>query len=246
MSQTAGLGFEMTQRAVLKLSGEVFAGDERPFDYAEINRIADEIVVGSAADKPNSKTHSEIIVVIGGGNIIRGDEEGNLDRSTADQAGMMATIINGLILKEEFARQEVAAEVFIPWRLPHTRFYSRDGVTAFLNDGGIPILAGGIGIPYFTSDTAAVARALDLAAEVVFKAAKVDGIYDCDPTANPEAGLLPKLSFKEALDMNLSFLDRSSLVLCDEQSLPMRVFDMTVPGNIQKVIQGAELGTLLS
>jgi len=191
----------------------------------------------------------EIAVVIGGGNIIRGAQaaEYDLERVTADQVGMLTTIINGLALQDALERREIPTSVqsAVPvgaMAIPYVRSHAlRD-----LKEGKVVIFVGGTGNPYFTTDTAASLRALEIGAEIILKATKVDGVYDADPLENPAAVKFDTISYQEVLLRRLRVMDATAISLCMEHQLPLIVFNSGVRGNMQRIILGEKEGTLIS
>jgi len=234
---------EIYRRVLLKLSGESFC---RPggtgVDAAELSWIAEEIRDAQASG-------AQIAVVVGGGNLIRGAElarSGHVPQSVADHMGMLGTVINGLALKEGLANVGVDARVMsaIEIRAVAEPFI-RGRALRHLEKGRIVILAAGTGNPFFTTDTCASLRATELDCDVLLKATKVDGVYSADPKKDPTATKFETLSFGEALTRNLRVMDMTALAMCQEQGLPVIVFDYKTRGNIRKVIEGSPLGTLV-
>jgi len=228
------------RRILLKLSGERLAEDTgfgiRP---EAIHRIAGEI----------REVHDlgiELGIVIGGGNVIRGmtaAAEG-MDRGTADYMGMMASVINGLALQDALERVDLDTRVLSALEIKQVAEpYIRRRAMRHLEKGRAVIFAGGTGNPYFSTDTAAALRAAEVHADVILKATGVDGVYDADPRRDPNARRFDRLSYQEAIERNLRFMDQTAIALCRENALPILVFDMTVPGNIRKVVAGEKIGT---
>ena len=228
------------ERVVLKLSGEVLAG-ERGFGISPaVNaRIADEIRDAHALG-------AQIGVVIGGGNIIRGATASmqGMDRGSADYMGMLGGIINGMAIQDALEKAEVPTRVLTALEIKQVgEPYIRRRAVRHLEKGRVVIFAGGTGNPYFTTDTAAALRAAEIHADIILKGTKVDGVYDSDPNANPDAIRFERLGYDQALRDSLGFMDQTAIALCRENSLPILVFDMTTPGNIAKVVAGEKLGT---
>jgi uridylate kinase len=226
---------------VLKLSGEGLAG-EKGFGIspAVIRSVADEI----------REVHAlgvEIAIVIGGGNIIRGVSAASegMDRSTADYMGMLAGVINGVALQDALERAwNVPTRVLSALEIQEVAEpYIRRRAIRHLEKGRIVIFAAGTGNPYFTTDTAAALRAAEIHADLIMKATRVDGVYDADPRKVPDAQRYERLSFEEAIQRNLQFMDQTAIQLCRENGVPIVVFDMTVSGNIRKVVCGERVGT---
>ena len=231
------------RRVVIKLSGEGLAGDVGSgIAPAVIRGVAEEIrdVHGLGV---------QVAIVIGGGNIIRGvaaSQEG-MDRATADYMGMMAGIINGVALQDALEKQDVPTRVLSALEIKEVAEpYIRRRAIRHLEKGRIVIFAAGTGNPYFTTDTAAALRAAEVHADLIMKATKVDGVYSADPKRDAAAERYEKLSYEEAIRRNLQFMDQTAIQLCRQNGLPIVVFDMTVPGNIKKVVSGEAVGTLVS
>jgi len=226
---------------VIKLSGEGLAG-ENGFGIAPtvIRGIAEEI-------RDVHRLGVEIAIVIGGGNIIRGVSAASqgMDRATADYMGMLAGVINGVALQDALERacgvptRVLSALVIQEVAEP----YIRRRAIRHLEKGRIVIFAAGTGNPYFTTDTAAALRAAEVHADLIMKATRVDGVYSADPEKDASASRYERLSFEEAIQRNLQFMDQTAIQLCRENRVPIVVFDMTVPGNIRKVVCGEHVGT---
>lgn len=231
------------RRILLKLSGEVLAGDSGfGIQPAVLRGLADEV-------RDVHALGTEIGIVIGGGNIIRGVKAAaeGMDRSTADYMGMMASIMNSVALQDALERLGLATRVLSAIEIQEVAEpYLRRRALRHLEKGRIVIFAGGTGNPYFTTDTAAALRAAEVNASVVLKATKVDGVYTDDPVTHPGATRFDRLSFDEVTQRRLGFMDQAAIALCRENSLPIVVFDMTTPGNIQKVVAGEKIGTLVA
>jgi uridylate kinase len=231
-------------RVVLKLSGEALMGEAGyGIDPAVVTAIADQIsrVVNDGV---------EIAIVVGGGNIWRGlaASARGMDRATADYMGMLATVINGLALQD--AREQAGVHTRVQTAVEMHQVaepYIRRRAIRHMEKGRVVILAGGTGNPYFTTDTAAALRAVEIGAEVILMGKNnVDGVYDDDPKLNPQATRYAVLSHQEALERNLRVMDQSALALCRENNLPIIVFDLMTPGNIERAARGDEVGTLVS
>jgi uridylate kinase len=228
------------QRVVIKLSGEGLAG-EGGFGIAPgvIRGIAEEI----------QDVHSlgvQIAIVIGGGNIIRGVSAASqgMDRATADYMGMLAGVINGVALQDALETEDVPTRVLSALEIKEVAEpYIRRRAIRHLEKGRIVIFAAGTGNPYFTTDTAAALRAAEVHADLIMKATRVDGVYSADPEKDPGAERFERLSYEEAIQRNLQFMDQTAIQLCRENSVPIVVFDMTVAGNIRKVVCGERVGT---
>jgi uridylate kinase len=231
------------RRILLKLSGERLAGEGGfGINPAVIRGIAEEIrdVAGMGL---------EIGVVIGGGNVIRGivaASEG-MDRSTADYMGMMASVINALALQDALEKLSLPTRVLSALEIKEVAEpYIRRRAIRHLEKGRVILFAAGTGNPYFTTDTAAALRAAEIHADVILKATRVDGVYSQDPERHPSATRFERLSYEEAIQRNLRFMDQTAIALCRENTLPIVVFDMTVAGNIRKVVSGEKVGTTVA
>ncbi len=229
-------------RILLKLSGEVLAGETGfGIQPAVLRGLADEI-------RDVHALGTEIGIVIGGGNIIRGVKAANegMDRATADYMGMMAGIMNGVALQDALEGLGLATRVLSALEIQEVAEpYIRRRAVRHLEKGRIVIFAGGTGNPYFTTDTAAALRAAEVHASVVLKATKVDGIYSADPAVDTTATRYERVSYDEVMKRNLRFMDQAAISLCRENGLPIVVFDMTVAGNIRKVVAGETIGTVV-
>ncbi|MBP7149447.1 MAG: UMP kinase [Acidobacteria bacterium] len=232
------------RRILLKLSGEALLGD-RPFgiDPAVVGEIAREVVEVHAMGV-------EIGLVIGGGNIFRGVAESarsGVDRVTGDQMGMLATVINSLAFQDALENLGVPTRVLsaLEMRQVAEPFIRRRAVR-HLEKGRIVILAAGTGNPYFTTDTAAALRAMELRAEVLLKATKVDGIYDRDPAKDPAAQLIPSISYRDVLARNLAVMDATAVSLCMDNRLPIIVFNLRRRGNIVALLRGEQVGSTVT
>lgn len=228
-------------RVVLKLSGEALAG-ESGFGIAPgvLRGIAREI----------REVHAlgvQVGIVIGGGNVIRGVKAAaeGLDRTSADYMGMMASVINGLAMQDALETESLSTRVLTALEIKQVAEpYIRRRAVRHLEKSRVVIFAAGTGNPYFSTDTAAVLRAVEIEAEVVLMAKHgVDGVYDADPRLDPNARRYDEVSFDEAIRKNLRVMDQTAIALCRENALPMLVFDMNVPGNIRKVVTGEKIGT---
>lgn len=230
-------------RVLLKLSGESLAGNSGFGISASIlNEYAYQ--VKEAADNG-----CEISVVIGGGNIFRGlaGTESGFDRVKGDQMGMLATVINSLALESFLARAGCNVKVFTSIRMePVGELYSRDKASSALDCGCVSILAGGTGNPFFTTDTAAALRAVELNCDVLLKGTRVDGVYTADPEKDDTAVKYETLTFAEAIEKKLRVMDQTAFSMCSENGMPLIVFDMNREGNLRAVVEGSKCGTLIS
>ena len=228
------------RRVVLKLSGEVLAGDQGFGIHLEvIQGIARQIRDAAA-------TGTQIGIVIGGGNIIRGISAASrgMDRATADYMGMMASVMNSVALQDALEKLDLHTRVCSALEIKEVAEpYIRRRAERHLEKGRIVIFAGGTGNPYFSTDTAAALRAAEVHADAVLKATKVDGVYSADPEKDRAATRYETLSYDTVIERRLGFMDQAAVALCRENGLPIVVFDMTVPGNVRKVVAGEKIGT---
>jgi uridylate kinase len=228
------------RRVMLKLSGEVLAGDG---DFG-----ISPVVFRSLAEQMR-EVHAlgtEIGIVIGGGNIIRGITAANqgMERAAADYVGMLASVMNGVALQDALETFDLHTRVLTAIEIREVAEpYIRRRAIRHFEKGRIVIFAGGTGNPYLSTDTAAALRAAEVQADVVLKATKVDGVYSADPEKNADAVRYDRLTYAEALAENLRFMDQAAIAVCRDNDLPIIVFDMTVPGNIRKVVSGEAIGT---
>jgi uridylate kinase len=228
------------RRILLKLSGEALLGSQQyGIDPPVIRRVAVEIaeVVASGV---------QVGLVIGGGNIFRGAglAEAGMDRVTADQMGMLATVINALALQDALERQGVVARVLSALQIHEVcEDYIRRRAIRHLEKGWVTIFAAGTGNPFFTTDTAASLRAIEVGADVLIKATKVDGVYSADPMKDPSAERYKALSFDEVLTDKLKVMDATAIVMCRDNDLPLVVFNLNNPGDLVRVVRGEPVGT---
>jgi uridylate kinase len=230
------------RRILLKLSGEALIGNQ---GYG----IDPDTVAAIARQVSRVRDHRvEVAVVIGGGNIFRGINAGEkgIDRTQADYMGMLATVINALALQDALEKIGVPTRVQSAITMAQVAEpYVRRRAVRHLEKGRVIILAAGTGNPYFTTDTTAALRGVELGAEVILKATKVDGIYSADPTVEPGAERYKSLSYTEVLNRGLTVMDLTAITMCKENNLPIIVFDLLTEGNIEKVVLGEEIGTLV-
>ena len=230
------------RRILLKLSGEALAGEQGyGIDPDVINGIAAEI-------KEVSALGVEIAVVIGGGNIFRGlaASSKGMDRASADYMGMLATVMNSLAMQDALEKQGVVTRVQSAIDMQQiAEPYIRRRAVRHLEKGRVVIFSAGTGNPYFTTDTAASLRAMEINAEVILKATKVDGVYTADPKKDKNAVKLPTLTYLEVLQKGLQVMDATATSLCMDNNLPMIIFDMTQRDNIKKVVLGEKIGTIV-
>jgi len=230
------------QRILLKLSGEaLMAGRSHGIDPDRLNDYIEEIIEVSALG-------TQLGIVIGGGNIFRGMsgvEEG-FDRVKGDYMGMLATVINGLALQSAFQSKGAPCRLFTSIRMePVAEYYYKPKVLDALENQEVVIFAGGTGNPYFTTDTTASLRALEMEADVMMKGTRVDGVYTSDPEKDPSARKYNELTFGEAIEKELKILDQTAFAMCKENELPLIVFNMNRKGNLKKLVSGEKVGTLI-
>lgn len=230
------------ERIVLKLSGESLQGSK---DYG-ISHEAARSLARQIADVYDLGI--EITVVIGGGNIFRGlaASEQGMDRASADYMGMLATVMNGLALQDALEKEGVNPRLFSAIEMMEiAETFTRARAIAHLDRGGVNIAVAGTGSPYFSTDTAASLRALEIGADVILKATKVDGVYDKDPMEHSDARRFEKMSYLDVVNQNLQVMDHTATTLCRENNLPIVVFNIREEGNIRRVVEGEKIGTLI-
>jgi uridylate kinase len=231
------------RRILVKLSGEALMGEtDYGIDPAFLKRLAVEI----SAVRANGV---EVGIVIGGGNLFRGAglARAGMDRVTGDHMGMLATVMNSLALQDALESSGVFARVMSAIRINEVcEDYIRRRAIRHLEKGRVTIFAAGTGNPFFTTDTAASLRAIEIEAELLLKATKVDGIFDSDPVLNPGAKRYDRLTYDQVLDQRLSVMDQTAIVLCRDHQLPLRVFNMNDPGALVRVARGEDVGTLVT
>jgi uridylate kinase len=231
------------KRVLLKLSGEALLGQESyGVDPKVIERVCGEIAA-------LSEIGVQIAIVVGGGNIFRGAglAAGGIDRVTADQMGMLATVINALAIQDSLERAGLSARVMSAIKINEVcEDYIRRRAVRHLEKGRVVVLAAGTGNPFFTTDSAASLRAIEVDADLLIKATKVDGIYSADPNIDRGASKYSVLHYDEVLDRKLNVMDATAIVLCRENDMPLRVVDMTVKGTLVSASLGEEVGTLVT
>ncbi|MEE8530130.1 MAG: UMP kinase [Nitrosomonadaceae bacterium] len=231
------------KRILLKLSGEALMGDD---DYG-INPTVIERVVSEIAEV--TRLDVEVAIVIGGGNIFRGmtsSASDKVDRTTADYMGMLATIMNALALQDAIRHSGLESRVQSALRIDQVvEPYIRGKAMRYLKEGKVVIFAAGTGNPFFTTDTAAALRGLEMNVDIVLKGTKVDGVYSNDPKTDPDAKRYRNLSFDEAITKNLKVMDATALTLCRDQNLPLSVFSIIKAGALKRVVTGKDEGTLI-
>lgn len=228
------------KRVLLKLSGEALAGEKGfGIDNDTVLEIAQSV-------KKMLEIGAEVAIVVGGGNIFRGRSGENMDRTTADHMGMLATVINALALQSSLENIDVVTRVQTAIEMKEiAEPYIRRRAMRHLEKGRVVIFGAGSGNPYFSTDTAAALRAAEVDAEVILLAKKVDGVYDCDPVTNPGAVKFDRLSYLEVLNRDLKVMDSTATSLCKDNKIPIRVFSLEDPDNIIRVIKGENIGTIV-
>ncbi len=229
-------------RILLKLSGEALAGDKGfGFDFDTISRLADEVVQLSAIG-------ASVGLVIGGGNIVRGSQlsKMGMDRVSADYMGMLGTIINALAVQDVLERKGIDTRVMTAIRMEElAEPYIRRRAVRHLEKGRTVIFAGGTGNPYFSTDTAAVLRAIQIKANVIIKATSVEGVYSADPKRDPNAKFYDEISYRDVMLEELKVIDQTAVTLCKENQLPLIVLNIHRPGAIVSAVRGERVGTLV-
>ena len=231
------------KRILLKFSGESVAGnDEHGIDPKILDQMADSV-------KSCRDLGTEIGIVIGGGNLFRGEKlnKAGMDRVAGDHMGMLATVMNGIALRDALERAKVKTRVMsaipIPGLVEH---FDRRIAIQLLNDGFVVIFTAGTGNPFFTTDTAGCLRAIETQSDLMLKATRVDGVYDSDPEINKDAKLFDELTFDEAITKNLKVMDATALTLARDHKLPIKVFNVNQPDALKNIICGKKIGTLIS
>jgi uridylate kinase len=243
MTGAAGSGRPVYRRIVLKLSGEALAGGQGyGIDPPVLDRIAAEV-------RDVSALGVQIAIVIGGGNIFRGiaASAGGMDRATADYMGMLATVINALALQDALEKSSLQTRVLsaIEMRAVAEPYIRRRAIR-HLEKGRVVIFAAGTGNPFFTTDTAGALRAVEIGADAIMKATKVDGIYSADPMVHKNAERLAHVTYIDVLNRRLQVMDAAAISLCMDNKLPIVVFDLTRPGNIKRIVLGEPVGSIVS
>lgn len=232
----------MYRRVLLKLSGESLGGPSG-------KGISEDMLAAYAREIATAvRAGLQVSIVIGGGNIFRGLSGAGkgFDRVNGDKMGMLATVINSLGLAMAIRSAGVEAEVFTATpMMPVARYYMRDDAVAFMEKGGVSLIAGGTGNPFFTTDSGAALRALEIGADALLKGTRVDGVYTADPEKDPAAVKYDELTFDKALEDHLKVMDQTAFALCREGNMPVIVFDMNAEGNLTRLIKGEKVGTLV-
>lgn len=229
------------KRVLLKLSGEALAGDKKTgFDEATCIKVANQV-------KQLVQEGTQVGIVIGGGNFWRGRTSETIDRTKADQIGMLATVMNCIYVSEIFRFVGMKTQILTPFECGSmTKLFSKDRANKYLDKGMVVFLAGGTGHPYFSTDTGVVLRAVELEADIILMAKAVDGVYDSDPRTNPDAKKYDEITIQEALDKKLAVVDLSATVLSMENKMPMLVFALEKEDSIIKAVRGESDGTIVT
>ena len=226
------------KRVLLKLSGEALAGDKKTgFDEPTVLKVAEQV-------KQLSDAGIEIGIVIGGGNFWRGRSSENIDRTKADQIGMLATVMNCIYVSEIFRSVGMMTQVLTPFECgSFTKLFSKDRANKYFSRGIVTFFAGGTGHPYFSTDTATVLRAIEIEADVILLAKSIDGVYDSDPKTNPNARKYDEISIQEVIDKRLGVVDLAASILCMENQMPLLVFGLNEENSIVNTVNGVFSGT---
>ena len=229
------------KRVLLKLSGEALAGSKKTgFDEPTVTKVAYQV-------KQLIDQGIEVGIVIGGGNFWRGRSSENIDRTKADQIGMLATVMNCIYVSEIFRSVGMETQVYTPFACgAFTELFSKDKVLAGFKKGVVSFLAGGTGHPYFSTDTATVLRAIEIEADIILLAKSIDGVYDSDPKSNPDAKKYDKISIQEVIDQKLGVVDMAASILCMENKMPMLVFGLNEENSIVDTLNGKLKGTTVT
>ena len=229
------------KRVLLKLSGEALAGEKHTgFDEATVVKVAKQV-------KQLADDGVEVGVVIGGGNFWRGRTSENIDRTKADQIGMLATVMNCIYVSEIFRSDGMKTQVLTPFECgSFTKLFSKDRANKYFEHGMVVFFAGGIGHPYFSTDTTTVLRAVEIEADVILLAKAIDGVYDSDPKVNPNAVRYDEVSIQEVIDKQLAVVDLTASIMCMENHMPMYVFGLNEENSIVKAISGKFNGTVVT
>ncbi len=232
----------MYKRVLLKLSGESLGGPAgKGLDTESLRKMAREVAAAA-------KAGLQVAIVNGGGNIFRGLQGvgSGFDRVDGDKMGMLATVINSMALSMFIKEEGVPAKVFTATPMePIAEYYMRDKAVEVLEKGGVALIAGGTGNPFFTTDSGAALRALEIRADALLKGTRVDGVYTADPEKDPTAVRYDELSFDEAISRHLKVMDQTAFALCSEGNMPIIVFDMNENGNLTRLLAGEKVGTLV-
>ena len=229
------------KRVLLKLSGEALAGDKKTgFDEATCIKVAEQV-------KKLTEDGIQVAIVTGGGNFWRGRTSETIDRTKADQIGMLATVMNCIYVSDIFRYVGMKTEVFTPFVCgSFTSLFSKDAAVAALEEGKVIFFAGGTGHPYFSTDTATVLRAVEIEADVILSAKSIDGVYDSDPAVNPDAKKFDEISIDDVVNNRLGVIDLAAAVLCMENHMPMMIFGLNEEDSIVNTVNGVTKGTLVT
>ncbi len=231
----------MAKRILLKLSGEALAGEKKTgFDEATVKAVADQV-------KKLVDDKIQVGIVIGGGNFWRGRTSENMDRTKADQIGMLATVMNCIYVSEIFRSVGMQTEILTPFAVgAFTKLFSKDIAVSSLEQGKVVFFAGGTGHPYFSTDTGVVLRAIEVEADEILLAKSIDGVYDSDPAKNPSAKKYDEITIDDVIAQNLQVMDMTASILARDNHMPMRVFGLEEPGSIVKTMSGEFSGTVVT
>lgn len=229
------------KRVLLKLSGEALAGEKKTgFDEETVLKVAEQV-------KQIVDDGVQVAIVIGGGNFWRGRTSNAIDRTKADQIGMLATVMNAIYVSEIFRNAGMETEILTPFAVgTMTKMFSKDLATECLNAGKVVFFAGGTGHPYFSTDTGVVLRAIEMEADIILLAKAIDGVYDSDPKVNPAAVKYDKVSIDEVIEKKLAVVDLTASIMCMEQKMPMAVFGLDEENSISRALAGEITGTYVT
>ena len=229
------------KRVLLKLSGEALAGDKQTgFDEATCLAVADQV-------KQLVEQGMQIAVVTGGGNFWRGRQSPEMDRSMADSIGMLATVMNCIYVSDIFRRVGLKTSIYTPFQCgPFTKLYTHDAADASLENGEVVFFAGGTGHPYFSTDTGAVLRAVQMNVDAMLLAKNIDGVYDSDPSKNPDAKRYDEVSIDEVIEKNLQVIDMTASIMCRDNKLPLLIFALKEEQSIVRTASGEKTGTAVT
>lgn len=229
------------KRVLLKLSGEALAGDKKTgFDEATVKEVARQVKIAVSEG-------IEVGVVIGGGNFWRGRESNAIDRTKADQIGMLATVMNCIYVSEIFRSSGMDTQILTPFECGSmTKLFSKDKANKYFKRGMVVFFAGGTGHPYFSTDTGVALRAIEMEADCILLAKAIDGVYDSDPKVNPSAKKYDTITIQEVIDKQLAVVDLTASIMCMEHRMPMAVFSLNEPDGIASAMQGRIKGTIVT
>ena len=229
------------KRVLLKLSGEALAGDKKTgFDEATVKEVARQVKIAVSEG-------IEVGVVIGGGNFWRGRESNAIDRTKADQIGMLATVMNCIYVSEIFRSSGMDTQILTPFECGSmTKLFSKDKANKYFKRGMVVFFAGGTGHPYFSTDTGVALRAIEMEADCILLAKAIDGVYDSDPKINPEAKKYDEISIQEVIDKQLGVIDLTASIMCMENRMPLAVFSLNEKDSIADAMQGKINGTIVT